>query len=315
MPVNEKSFGWLREPPDIRDYWMDFRLVDNQNRVEVHSLDGTKSISDRFASIVVPQYTLPTVHVSNTQWCSPIKNQGRLGSCTAQAGTALLEYFENRSFGKNIEGSKRFLYKVTRNLMDLDGDTGAYCRATMGAIALIGVCPERYWPYTEKSPDFDREPTSFAYSLAQNYQGLIYHRVDTNRATTPLLQRIKTMLFSGWPIMFGFSTYSSINDREVDVSGEIPWPASDEAFTGSHAVVMVGYDNHKEIWNSRDNSGTEGAFLIRNSWGTEWGVPAPDAPLGSVGGYGWLPYKYFEEGLAVDLWSLTKAEWIDSGKF
>jgi hypothetical protein len=40
---------------------------------------------------------------------------------------------------------------------------------------------------------------------------------------------------------------------------------------------------------------------VRNSWGTGWGD----------GGYGWLPYKYVEDGLAVDFWSLFSAAYVD----
>jgi C1A family cysteine protease len=78
-------------------------------------------------------------------WCSPIENQGSLGSCTANAGVGVVEYFERRAFGKHINASRLFLYKVTRNLLHLTGDTGAYLRSTMGALALFGVLPEEYW--------------------------------------------------------------------------------------------------------------------------------------------------------------------------
>jgi len=53
------------------------------------------------------------------------------------------------------------------------------------------------------------------------------------------------------------------------------------------------------------NRETVGAFMIRNSWGTDWGEA----------GYGWLPYEYVLKGQAEDWWSLLKAEWIDTGQF
>ena len=54
-----------------------------------------------------------------------------------------------------------------------------------------------------------------------------------------------------------------------------------------------------------DHIPERGALKIRNSWGTGWGE----------GGYGWLPYRYVENGLAVDFWSLFKAEYVDTGQF
>jgi hypothetical protein len=69
-------------------------------------------------------------------------------------------------------------------------------------------------------------------------------------------------------------------------------------------VVAVGYDDRKVIENA-DGEPTEGALLIRNSWGTRWGQ----------GGYGWLPYDYITKGLTADWWSLLKAEWLATGRF
>ena len=66
-----------------------------------------------------------TAPVDLTPWCSPIEDQGNLGSCTAHAGVGMVEYFQRRSFGEHINASRRFLYKATRNLMKLKGDTGA----------------------------------------------------------------------------------------------------------------------------------------------------------------------------------------------
>ena len=80
-----------------------------------------------------PKTSLPD-SVDLKEWCSPIEDQGELGSCTAQAGVALVEYFERRAFGKHLDASRLFLYKATRNMLHWTGDTGAFLRTTMGAI-------------------------------------------------------------------------------------------------------------------------------------------------------------------------------------
>ena len=167
----------------------------------------------------------------------------------------------------------------------------------MGALVLFGVPPEEYWPYN--IADFDEEPTAFCYAFAQNYQSITYYRLDPPGITkTDLLNQIKTNLSGSLPSMFGFTVYSSI--YEAATTGKIPYPASGEKIVGGHAIVVAGFDDKMVIKNAKP-----GAFLIRNSCGTGWGDM----------GYGWLPYDYVLNGLAVDWWSLLKNEWVDTGNF
>ena len=53
--------------------------------------------------------------------CSPVENQQSIGSCTAHAGVGMVEYYERRAFGRHIDASRLFLYKVTRNLLGWTG--------------------------------------------------------------------------------------------------------------------------------------------------------------------------------------------------
>jgi len=235
-------------------------------------------------------------------WCSPIEDQGQLGSCTAHAGVGLYEYYERRAFGKHVDASRLFLYKVTRNLLGWEADDGAYLRTTMATMAMFGVPPEKYWPYLEHK--FNEEPSAFLYSYAQNFQALLYYRLDGIEVTKPeLLQKIKDHLLNGLPLIFGFTCYSSLDLAD---DGNIPFPDKNENVDGGHAVMTVGFDDKKKIVNPGNNKvETTGALLIRNSWSTEWGDK----------GYGWLPYEYVLHGIADDWWSMTKAEWIDSKQF
>jgi C1A family cysteine protease len=298
MSLEQRKYGmgWIPDYPDIRDY--------TEETEEVKEILKPTGLPLGYgAKGVLKAKKLPT-SVDYREWCSPVEDQKMLGSCTAHAGVGIIEYYERKSFGKHTDASRLFLYKVTRNLMKMKGDTGAYLRVTMGGMVLFGVPPEEYWAYTDDEKEFDKEPPAFCYAFAQNYKTLKYYRHDPP-GTTPkaTLEKLKTYLASGHPAMFGFTVYNSIEQAEN--SGKIPFPSPKEKIEGGHAVAAIGYDDKMKIKNKYGGEETTGAILIRNSWGTGWGEK----------GYGWLPYEYVNRELAVDFWSILKKEWIDTGLF
>jgi C1A family cysteine protease len=280
--------GWLPPVPDFRDYSVEHPDVK----------DMAKSLGLASNPLSIPAM------VDLRQWCSPIKNQLSLGSCSAHAGMGIVEYFERRAFGNYIDGSRLFLYKATRNLLQVTGDTGAWLRNVMGALVLCGVPDEKYWPYNVT--DFDNEPPAFVYTVADHYEALKYFCHDPLALNLPapaVLSSVKQYLAAGIPSMFGFWGFPSFNN--TDVKGGIPYPCPGEGAAWGHAIVAVGYDDGKKIMNTRCNTESTGALLIRNSWGTTWGD----------NGYGWIPYDYVLNKLALDFWSLLSLRWVDTKQF
>lgn len=281
------GMGWIPDYPDLRDYTEKTEEV--KSILEPKGLHKIKKLPES---------------VDLREWCSPVEDQGKIGSCTAHAGVGIIEYYENKSFGRHIDASRLFLYKVTRNLMKMKGDIGGYLRITMGAMVLFGVPPEDYWPYNDDEKEFDKEPPAFCYAFAQNYQAMKYFRHDPPKeGAGSILKKVKTYLAIGHPAMFGFTVYNSVEQAEK--TGRIPFPSPKERIEGGHAIVAIGYNDKMKIKNKYGRIETTGALLIRNSWGKNWGEE----------GYGWLPYEYVLKGLAEDFWSILKKEWIDTGLF
>lgn len=272
--------GYIPDLPDIRDFTL------KSIETEIPKLETTE---------------LPKV-VNNSKWCSPIFNQSTQGSCTGASAVAMFEYMQRKAKLRHVDGSVAFVYFNSRikGGFDTRSDTGSYIRSTIHSIVDDGVAEENIFPYNPKV--WSLKPTEEVYRKASRFRTTKYLRLDDTK--TGLIERMKSMVNTGYPINFGFAVYDCIKDVSSKVP-VIPFPAKTEKQNGGHAVIIVGYDDEAPSRNARDNNQTKGAFLCQNSWGTSWGKA----------GYFYIPYKYFETGLALDVWTINDIEWIDRGAF
>jgi C1A family cysteine protease len=207
--------------------------------------------------------------------CSAIENQGSLGSCTANALAGNLEFLELKTNAIYFEASRLFIYYNERLLEHtVPYDSGATLRNGIKAIARAGYCDEKDWQYDITK--FTKRPSIKCYLNA------LHHRITSYYSMTSLNEFLNC-LASGYPFVFGIAVYDSFESAEVAKTGIVPMPDSMEGSLGGHAVCAVGYDL------------TEKVFIVRNSWGAEWGME----------GYFYLPFRYVET-LANDFWTIRK---------
>jgi C1A family cysteine protease len=218
--------------------------------------------------------------------CAPVVNQGELGSCTANSIAGLLSFCRRKHQVTDFPSSRLFIYYNERSMEGtVNQDAGAAISDGIKVVSTAGAPPETDWPYV--IAQFKRKPPARAYTDAKP------HRLDNaSRLDNTNLIELKTALALGDAFVFGFTVYSSFESQTVAQTGVVPMPAPGEQVLGGHAVMAVGYDDAFVF--PADYNLTNGAFLVRNSWGTDWGQ----------GGYFRFPYAYLTNpNLADDAWS------------
>jgi C1A family cysteine protease len=210
--------------------------------------------------------------------CSKIEDQENLGSCTANALVGALEFLEIKDkIAKFEDLSRLFVYYNERVIEhSVNYDSGAMLRDGIKTLSKQGVCSEELWKYNLSK--FKTKPKPNCYTDALNHKILSYFRINT-------LDEMRLCLADGFPFVFGFSVYDSFESDEVAKTGIVPMPTKDEQLLGGHAVCAVGYNDLTQ------------QFLVRNSWGTKWGVD----------GYFYIPYRYLvDRNLSDDFWTVRK---------
>ena len=78
----------------------------------------------------------------------PVYNQGKLGSCTANAICAAYEYEMIKENEKYSPMSRLFLYYQERKIENsINEDSGAQIKDGIFATAKVGLCEDKYWSY------------------------------------------------------------------------------------------------------------------------------------------------------------------------
>jgi len=254
IPRTVKGYGWTPDLPDQRD---------KMYAAPAHILKALPPKMDLRPN------------------CPPVYDQGELGSCTANAIGAALQFNQMKQGQSSFVPSRLFIYYNERVMEhSVSEDAGAMLRDGIKCVAKLGAPPEvPDWPYVIKK--FRDKPTPAAYAHAKKYQAVLYQRVNQT------LEQLKGCLAAGFPFVFGISVYESFESPAVAKTGTVPMPKTTEKNLGGHAILAVGYDDKNK------------RFIIRNSWGIDWGMK----------GYFTIPYAYLlDEDLSDDFWAIKLVE-------
>ena len=194
--------------------------------------------------------------------CSPVEDQGREGSCVANAIVGALEYQQIRQGLPVRDLSRLFVYYNARRLGERIGQGGTYVHRAMAAVLGFGVCPASMWPYQPAMTD--EQPTDDCYQAALSFRTLQFARTDYGLGAREALANDLPVILTMLVAREDFGRARTSGKLIPRGNGQWEEPAS------GHAMLIVGYDDDKNAW------------LVRNSWGPGWGD----------GGHVWIDYDY-----------------------
>ncbi len=201
----------------------------------------------------------------------PVRDQGDRPTCLVFAATCGHEDKRQQEILIVERLSEEALYWACKQI-DADEEGGTTYESASVALERWGQPPEESWPYDATLEGDGRSPLPKGMAAGEGWFRRSIAEISTD------LEQVKALLAAGGLVLLGLELMDSFLRPDA---GYIPAPSSDDTSLGGHAVVAVGYDDGPEC------------LIVRNSWGTEWGID----------GYGYLPYSYYVEH-SLDSWSL-----------
>ena len=211
-----------------------------------------------------------------TDYTPPVRSQGSYGTCTAWASgyyTRTIMYArENDLSPADLDNDENVFSPLD---LYLSIDHAPNCGGSWPANAFKTLQTRRIATYAtapyENLGECDWQPYSSWESEAKNYKIDSYRTVNHESA-----EAVKSYLQMGRPVQISCVLgldFAYIRDGEVIYNDDY---SADPEEHGRHAMCCVGYE---------DSKGANGAFLIVNSWGKNWGDD----------GYCWVDYEFFTD--------------------
>lgn len=197
----------------------------------------------------------------------PAGHQQRQNSCVAWASAYAVKTYQEKQEQRyqlvkdgQPDWQRIFSPAFVYNQINQGRDGGSTLVEALNLLSSRGALSWSAMPYNPD--DYQRLPTTSQLKSARRFRISYWRQVNV---ADP--QELKSHLQAGFPLMVG----ALIDEGFYRLPKGKLWQRPQGKALGGHALVVVGYDDHKQ------------AFKVFNSWGSQW----------SDNGFGWISYRHF----------------------
>ena len=288
VDVRLNALGISRLEAQLQD---EIAPCSHREEFAAHKLSSLQAVDLMASDTLLPS----SVDNNTLPYFPPIGDQAQLGSCVAWGSTyyqasheiAMLNDRNNKTANQGILSPK-----WTYDILDGGVNAGLSVLDAYDLLEMNGAPSISSFPYDTNYTAWDLNPNDWV--------AAIYNRMSSYALIPGLggygpqnLTAIKTALANGHVLTFASFinswVFTRVKHDPHNISnnhiGEYAAVYMD-GYNGGHFMTVVGYDDN--IWidingNGQVDSGERGAFLIANSWGSNWGNR----------GFIWISYDAF----------------------